>query len=392
MDGKSSSNTSQIKLTAECCAWFDKASDEEIMAAKEIGYQAMKISGMLKPKSYILVEPGVNDRISVVKGQIGEAHVESILRKHFGNNVENVTKTSKSGDLTLNFMHKKLIVEVKNYKNDVPSSEVEKFQRDLATTNASCGVFISLNSQISTIREDFIIRYENIESRVVPAIYMVSNEEKAIVSAVNIVSQLVKATDVLINDIYSRDKVLELTYEASEALDNFARSRNDLQTNIGAVTTILNKTTVGFIGAEVTLRKAVDGIKSELYGNKVIAGGEIETELSRILDEKGYKPQTRLHIAKIVSAVEFTIPKHNLTISSWKNSARKYTHIQSGISLNFLQSKVQVNIPRNKVSWNNIQELLTTKKASVDDNVNADLDEQTVTIIEKIILGLQNQE
>jgi hypothetical protein len=90
--------------------------------------------------------------------------------------------------------------------------------------------------------------------------------------------------------------------------------------------------------------------------------------------------------------VEFTIPKHNLTISSWKNSARKYSHIQSGISLNFLQSKVQVNIPRNKVSWNNIQELLTTKKASVDDNVNADLDEQTVTIIEKIILGLQNQE
>jgi len=90
---------------------------------------------------------------SAEKGQIGEDKVLSILKSKF--TVEKVSDQARSGDIHL--IHKpvglpeiRLLIEVKNYKRDVPKAEVDKFIRDINSDSRLYGaVFISLNTKIS---------------------------------------------------------------------------------------------------------------------------------------------------------------------------------------------------------------------------------------------------
>lgn len=387
-------NVPRTDLTPECAQWWDSASFAEKVGALEIGARAMQVGRLVYPQTVVAVsEPTRVTQVPTYKGQAGECHVADILQKHFPGNVENMTKVAKSADLSLWMDLRKFIVEVKNYSNPVPSAGVEKFQRDLSTTNAAGGIFISLNTPITGIKEDFVVRFEYTDNKVVPVAYVCSSVESVIITAVNIITQLVEATDTLVNDIYGRDRVLEHVQDAATSLDVLAKTRNDLQVSIADASSLLNKSTVGLVNAEVSLRRAIDGIKSEVFAPNVIHGGEVETELSRIMDTKGYNAQIRLRVTKIAQAVESITPRRELTISAWKSSARKYIHLNSGIGFNLLQSKVEVFIPVSKMEWADFPYLLTTfrKKISVDEVVTIELDAITVDYIEGVILRLGTQ-
>lgn len=105
---------------------------------------------MTKTKS-VNVEKVVTS--SAEKGQIGEDKVLQILKTKF--TVEKVSDQARSGDIHL--IHKpvnspeiRLLIEVKNYKRDVPKAEVEKFTRDINSDSRLHGaLFISLNTKLS---------------------------------------------------------------------------------------------------------------------------------------------------------------------------------------------------------------------------------------------------
>ena len=158
-----------------------------------------------------------------------------------------MTKSAKSGDLTLFIQHRKIVCEVKNYANNVPSSQVEKFQRDLGTTNASGGVFISLKTPISGVTSSFTIRYERTDTKTIPCAYLVSSEESAVIVATNMISQLISSFDYLNAEMYARDKVIGSVYEIADRLDDVSKIRNDLQMSIGGITSQLMKTSTGLV-------------------------------------------------------------------------------------------------------------------------------------------------
>jgi hypothetical protein len=84
----------------------------------------------------------------------GEITVEAIFesfKEHFMDDAfEDVSRIGKYADLTATINSEtKVLIELKDYSNEVPSTEVDKFWRDMELRNVNYGIFISMNSGIS---------------------------------------------------------------------------------------------------------------------------------------------------------------------------------------------------------------------------------------------------
>lgn len=373
--------------------WLSTASVSDISQVIELGFPIFcKINeSVAKQLSEIKQIQPVIDRspLPVFRGQIGEDFVENILKKHFGAGVSNVAKNPKSGDLTLFLNHRKICVEVKNYTNSVPSSGVEKFRRDLNTTNACGGLFISLNTSITGITSSFTIVYEPSDTKTIPVAYIVSKDESAIIVAINIVSQLIAAVDYVYAESYSRDKIMNSIYELAESLDNVSRVRNDLQVSINDITDGLIKSSLGLVKAENDIRKSIDSVRGELYFKQQI---DVEPAIVELETNPNFakKPsEIKQCVAGVMKCVQETLHKKDIIGSIWKLSARKCMNTVSGISFNLLANKIEVNIPRTKVSIETIVKSMNAfgKKISITDTVCVELDNSTYDWVCEIIRG-----
>jgi len=88
----------------------------------------------------------------VKKGEITEEAIFQSLQEHFLDDIiENVSGMGKYSDIlaTIQDTSNPVLIEVKNYRGTVPSSEVDKFWRDMEYRNSRYGIFVSLNSSIA---------------------------------------------------------------------------------------------------------------------------------------------------------------------------------------------------------------------------------------------------
>jgi hypothetical protein len=99
---------------------------------------------------------------SVSKGQVGESTIDSLVAEYTSWGVlENTSKTSHGTDRSGTIRDCKVLFEVKNYSNDVPSDELKKFYRDMEEHNDwPLGVFISMNTDIHTRKHKGFIQLE----------------------------------------------------------------------------------------------------------------------------------------------------------------------------------------------------------------------------------------
>lgn len=360
--------------------WLKHASPDELHTALEFGIPAVcKLNSMIAVNSGKKAsESRVVQQTSVGKGIEGESMVEELLNKHFGN-VENVSKSSKSGDLTLFLRHRKITVEVKNYSNPVPSAGVEKFQRDLSTTNACGGVFISLNTSITNVTSDFTIRYEFADTKTIPAAYIVSSSESAIVIAINMISQIISSVDYINAEIYSKDKVLSGVYSMADQMDLLSKSRNDLQLFAGEITSQIIKTSLNMARAETVMRQGIDAIRGELFHVQLPDTGPALAALETIPNFSKLPLEIKSYVGGVMKAVQETHHRQEINGSAWKISAKKCTNNISGIGFNFLTNKVEVYIPRTKIPSELIIGALNTfgKKVNVGDTLSIELDKIT---------------
>lgn len=122
-------------------------------------------------------------------GASGEQHVREILQREYS--VETVSNRPYSGDITI-FRPRKygagsvnIMVEVKNYRNVVPTHEVEKFQRDAAVMpNIHAAMMISLGSPIAGHTSLDISDLSH--GRTLPMMYLQSNSEDVILGAMRL--------------------------------------------------------------------------------------------------------------------------------------------------------------------------------------------------------------
>ena len=91
-------------------------------------------------------------------GEIGETIVAEQLGRAFPNDQFEVTaKSGHVADIRATFdvgegQKQHALVEVKLYTNDVPTQELDKFRRDLATTGQRYGLMVSLSSRLTGVK------------------------------------------------------------------------------------------------------------------------------------------------------------------------------------------------------------------------------------------------
>lgn len=98
---------------------------------------------------------------SVTRGAItNEAVYQALCDSFRDDEAQDVSGKTKFTDLcfTPAGCSNPILIELKDHTNDVPSAEVEKFWRDMDVRKARVGVFISMNTRIQTLTNDFAIQ------------------------------------------------------------------------------------------------------------------------------------------------------------------------------------------------------------------------------------------
>uniref|UniRef100_A0A6C0JD10 Uncharacterized protein n=1 Tax=viral metagenome TaxID=1070528 RepID=A0A6C0JD10_9ZZZZ len=168
------------------------------------------------------------------KGAEGENNIELVLNSLLPNAIINDTHTqSRSGDIRIELQGIQILYENKNFTNNVPKRDIDKFIRDVSESDVNCGIMCSENSGIAN-RNDLDI--EILDGK--PMIYLHNTKDNvdkikiAIIILVNIlqnnleldtsmiqkIKDLVKETEE-INKIYnSQKKHLNLMGEQNDKL------------------------------------------------------------------------------------------------------------------------------------------------------------------------------
>tara|TARA_B110000008_G_scaffold279616_1_gene327514 strand:- start:3227 stop:4462 length:1236 start_codon:yes stop_codon:yes gene_type:complete len=161
-----------------------------------------------------------NKMISSNKGKIGENQVIDWLTEYYPLSGLDVTaKKGKKGDMILDLDNNKYLVEVKNFKHNVPKRDIEKFEQEMMKIEEiQAGLFISTNSNIQG-REDWEIRHYNGR----PGIFLtnVSNDPRVIKGAINFLKKLI-ATEINVVNLGA----------ISTTVKNFAKSQKCIITQL----------------------------------------------------------------------------------------------------------------------------------------------------------------
>lgn len=373
-------------LNADTQRWTMSVASQDIALAIEIGMMAItRARSEIQPTKTTRAPIGN----PVVAGLSGESKVESILREEFAE-VTNVARSSHSGDLALFLRGHKIVVEVKNYTGPVPNTEVEKFRRDLSTSAASGGLFISLRSPITRITNDFAMRYETVECDVVPCAYINSEDPRAIILAAHMVINMVDMQNQLRADVRSKDQ-MELTVARMVDLAScVSRLKDDLRGFSAEALSKHSKLAQQIMQVERTLKAVTNDMREEIayQGNTLSAVGQILEKQSAYAK---YPAPTKKLILRIMEAMDIDLA--NLGGRTWKITAKKCTHATTSLGITFFAAQAEVNLPRTMVTDAQLMHALYNFKGTTasSSQVNVALTDHTVEWILSLLPGNKSE-
>lgn len=137
------------KLNLEFVKYFNEINSKNIILETQMN----KVSSKLED---------INNKFngSSNKGIIGENVMYRILNKLFPSyEIINSTKDGHKGDFIIKYEINDILIETKNYNNNVSTKEVKKFERDCFDNNIP-GIFLSQNSGIAN-KKNFQIDIDN---------------------------------------------------------------------------------------------------------------------------------------------------------------------------------------------------------------------------------------
>jgi len=344
-------------LTDDSLLWLAGANPMQVSLALEAGIRAYSVFGAAPaaiaaetPK--LEAPPNFNwDLVekSVERGKLAERFIVEMLQDKFGKNcVADTSKTSKSGDITLVFGGMQIMIEIKNYRSKISQAEVDKFQRDLWVRKPHAGLFISLNTGITGIDDEFYIRYERCEGGIVPCIYMVGRLSDTVYRAVLLLRQTVSSKQHLLNDL-CRGEILHTKIDAiSDATSALSRYRNDMSENMTAIQRMMCKNWQDITSAECVIRDSVSTITEQL-GQEDIIGAD-----ASIIDK--FAPHNRDEVKSMFEHIE----TKNGADPEWKAGGKKLTHTATNVSLLFTKVRAEISIPVEQFSAEALSQTLAS--------------------------------
>lgn len=366
--------------------WLGAADQSDVEAALQVGWRNVEYLKSNRKVSTVVMGQPVAE-LPVQRGQVGEDLVESILRERF-NDVTNMTKTPKSGDITLWIGARKTIIEVKNYTNPVPTSGVDKFRRDLSTAGACAGVFISLQSPISSITTDFKIQLEPIDGRTVPCAYIVSSDRAQIITSISMCIHFASSLIGISRELYSRDQLLGSIRDLSIHVDELAGTRHNMQRELADAGERAIKNSSCIMATEIKLRGDIEKLQTELC-EAVVYGGDSAIICKSIPQYEKLSAEVKAQVDNVVKLIQDQ-PGPELA-STWKVTAKKCHNVQSGCAILFSAKRVQVSIPVSKLGIGSVSQMIMQLGSKYEwggQSHLVDIAGETIKIISDIISGV----
>jgi len=325
-------------LNANTKKWLLSATPENIAKVLELGYMRANIDIPLS---------------SVYKGKNGEEYICEILKEK---NYNNTTKDGKSGDIMINTNNGKIMIEVKDYTRNVNKDEIKKFHRDLmAHSEVNGGIFISLNSGISGIKEKFLYKMESILGREIPIIYICANDPDVINIGFDI---LITHLDAKIQVIHDQTELVNRINSLSEYLSGLSNSRLQIDEFREDCNRSLDKLYKTILVCEVSLKDHIDSIKNIL---------KVDTHCKHIADTKKaikYFKKTLLKDSQL-NLNEFVISIVEHIDQPWSFGKESANTDEFGFK--FMKTKIEFSIVLNKKRLKKLTSLHI--KAMVKDGV-----------------------
>ena len=163
---------------------------------------------------------------SSLKGQIGENKMFHTLNMLFPKNeIEDTHATSNRGDFIIHLENdKKILIDNKDYKNNVPKKEIEKFYQDMESNADIHGGVLMSNASGIAKKEDFEI--EIVAGKPVIYLYHTNNNDCKIKSAIDMISSIIQSKHIDFSNVEIAKKIKDY---ASNLKKKIAKVRRDLK-------------------------------------------------------------------------------------------------------------------------------------------------------------------
>lgn len=206
-------------------------------------------------------------------GLQGEMKFENIIQQFMSSDYKliNTTKIGKCGDFIIKYHSSKtnkkysLLIDIKNYKNTVPSIEIEKFYRDIKLNSVICGgLLLSLHSKIAGISKVVDFQKFSSDHGIVPVIFAKTNQPELICEIIKMIFHLIEINDINKNEILHGEEFIATIHELSDEIQIITKCRDNLQTSKTLIEKNLNDIMFSLMKCEYNIASKIKQINKSL--------------------------------------------------------------------------------------------------------------------------------
>lgn len=219
------------------------------------------------------IRQGYESELPANVGLQGEMKFENIIQQFMPSDYKlvNTSKIGKCGDFVINYHSSKtdikysLLIDIKNYKNTVPSKEIEKFYRDIKLNSNICGgLLLSLHSKIAGISKIIDFQEFSSDHGIVPILFAKTKQPEVICEIIKMIFHLIEIKDMHKNEILQGEEFISSIHELSDDVQIITQCRDSLQTSKTLIEKNLNDIMFSLMQCEYNIALKIKQINKSL--------------------------------------------------------------------------------------------------------------------------------
>ena len=212
-------------------------------------------------------------------GLYGEMQFQDIIQQNMPSDYKlvNTAKIGKCGDFIITYESCKtnktysIIIDVKNYKNTVPSKEIDKFYRDIKLNySIHGGILLSLNSKITGISKIIDFNKYATNNGNIPIIFIKSNANEVICEMIKLIFHMIEIKDVNRNTILDEEEVIKTINDLNDDIQLITKCRDNLHNSKMDIEKSLNSIMFNLMQCEYQIATKIKQINNSLSDNIIV--------------------------------------------------------------------------------------------------------------------------
>lgn len=212
------------------------------------------------------------ERFAVNIGKDGEDLFENIIQTHLSKDyvLENTSKLGNTGDFILTWISDKtnkkyiLMIDTKQYTNTVPTSEINKFYRDINNNVIHGGLLLSYNSKICGISKIIDLKNISTETGELPCVLANVKDPYVIVEIIKLIFHVIEIRDIHSNDIQNMDDLINQITQLNDNVEIISDCKHILYKTKSDIEKSLNDVIHKIMSCEYSLALKINAINKTL--------------------------------------------------------------------------------------------------------------------------------